>query len=191
MSREVKMFDSRDEYTQAIQNARFKNYPLKNRVNKRFFLLNLSIFIFFILVGYLGVDYLKNHDSHLKKTSVMGVSYTNPNYKMRENSDLIERINELNDEVITLKQEVSMKHVVDNLIEASERTGKSAYANSTVNKYNQSLRTILVQHGDTLESLSEEFYGNSKAFHRIINANSSLTNESPTIYVGQKIYIPR
>jgi len=185
------MFDSRDEYTQAIQNARFKNYPLKNRVNKRFFLLNLSIFIFFILVGYLGVDYLKNHDSHLKKTSVMGVSYTNPNYKMRENSDLIERINELNDEVITLKQEVSMKHVVDNLIEASERTGKSAYANSTVNKYNQSLRTILVQHGDTLESLSEEFYGNSKAFHRIINANSSLTNESPTIYVGQKIYIPR
>ena len=191
LNREFKMFDSRDEYTQAIQNARFKTYPLKNKVNKRFFLLNVSIFVIFILIGYLGVDYLKNHERHLKKTSVMGVNYTNSNYKLKENSDLIERINELNDEVLTLKQEVSMKQVVDNLVEASERDAKNAYVNSTVNKDDQSLRTIFVQHGDTLESLSKEFYGNPKAFHRIVNANSSLTNESPTIYVGQKIYIPR
>jgi phage tail protein X len=182
------MFNNQDEYTQAIQNSRLNNYPLKSKINMNFFILNLFIFMAFILVGYLGFDYLERHNEALKNTRVMGVSYTNTNYKMKE-SDLMERINELNDEVITLKQEVSMKKVVDNLIEASE-DDNSAYAKSTVTKYNKSLRTILVQHGDTLASLSEEFYGTPQAFHKIINANSSLSNESHVIYVGEKIYIP-
>ena len=183
------MFDGQDEYTRAIQNSRLNTYPLRNKINMKFFILNLFIFIVFILIGYLGLDYLKNHDGHVKKTSVMGVSYTNPNYKMQE-YELMEKIDELKDEVITLKQEVSMKKVVDNLVAASERNTESAYVKSTINKYDKSLRTIFVQHGDTLASLSEEFYGNSMAFHKIINANSSLSNESHTIYVGQKIYIP-
>ena len=101
----------------------------------------------------------------------------NPDYKMK-NNDLMEMINELEDEVTTLKQEVGMKKVMDNLITSSKE------------KSNQPLREIFIQHGDTLESLSEEFYGNPMEFNKIIHANSSLSGESPTIYVGQKIYIP-
>jgi len=183
------MFDGRNEYAQAIQNARLNAYPLQNKINMKFFLLNLFIFVVFILIGYLGLDYLKKYDGSIKKTSVMGVSYTNPSYKMEER-ELMETINTLKDEVITLKQEVSMKKVIDNLILASEGKTESAYDYSSLNKHDTSLRIILVQHGDTLASLAEEFYGSSMAFHKIINANSSLSTESNTIYVGQKIYIP-
>ena len=183
------MFDGRNEYSQAIQDARLNTYPLQNKMNRKFFFLNLFIFSIFILVGYLGVDYLKNHAKDFKKTNVLGVNYINPNYKMQQ-SELMDKIDELHDEVVTLKQEVSMKKIVDNLVIASEESAKNAYVKSSINKYDKSLRTILVQHGDTLVSLAEEFYGSSMAFHKIINANNSLTNESHTIYVGQTIYIP-
>ena len=181
-----KMFDGEDEYTRAIQNARLNTYSVRNKINIKFFLLNLFIFMIFILIGYLGLDYLKRYDGDLKKRSVMGVTHINPNYTMND-SELMEVINELEEKVVTLKQEVRMKKVVDDLVEASEAT----HVKSRVPQYNnQSLRAIFVQHGDTLASLSEEFYGNSMAFHKIIKANSSLSNESHTIYVGQKIYIP-
>jgi len=171
------MFDGQDEYTQAIQNARFNTYSLKNRVNVRFFLLNLFLFIFLVIIGYLGFKHFEKHGTETKKTTVMGVTYMNPDYKMK-NNDLMEMINELEDEVTTLKQEVGMKKVMDNLMISSKE------------KNNQPLREIFIQHGDTLESLSEEFYGNPMEFNKIIHANSSLSGESPTIYVGQKIYIP-
>ena len=170
------MFDGQDEYTQAIQNARFNTYSLKNRVNVRFFLLNLFLFIFLVIIGYLGFKHFEKHGTETKKTTVMGVTYMNPDYKMK-NNDLMEMINELEDEVTTLKQEVGIKKVMDNLGDSSE-------------KNNQSLREIFIQHGDTLESLSEEFYGNPMEFNKIINANSSLSGASYTLDVGQKIYIP-
>jgi len=47
--------------------------------------------------------------------------------------------------------------------------------------------TIVVKKGDTLASLAEEYYGDSMAYHKIIDTNRNLTEKSHTIYVGQKI----
>ena len=56
--------------------------------------------------------------------------------------------------------------------------------------YHQNSRVILVEKGDTLASISEEYYGNSMEFDKIIEANEHLNKDSKIIHIGQKLNVP-
>lgn len=49
--------------------------------------------------------------------------------------------------------------------------------------------TVVVKKGDTLQGLSDKFYGDAMDYKRIIASNDSLNN-SDTIYEGQTIILP-
>jgi LysM repeat protein len=50
-------------------------------------------------------------------------------------------------------------------------------------------RTVIVKKGDTLQGISNKFYGNAMNYKRIIASNDSLISND-TIYVGQTILLP-
>jgi nucleoid-associated protein YgaU len=53
-----------------------------------------------------------------------------------------------------------------------------------------SARIVTIKEGDTLGSISERYYGSSKKFKKIIDANHNLGNETFTLQIGQKIKVP-
>ncbi|CAA6803792.1 MAG: Unknown protein [uncultured Sulfurovum sp.] len=50
-------------------------------------------------------------------------------------------------------------------------------------------RRVVVKKGDTLQSISNKFYGDARNYKRIIASNEGL-NSDDTIYVGQTILLP-
>jgi len=50
-------------------------------------------------------------------------------------------------------------------------------------------RTVVVKKGDTLQGISNKFYGDAMKYKRIIASNDSLISND-TIYVGQTILLP-
>ena len=51
-------------------------------------------------------------------------------------------------------------------------------------------QTYIVQPGDTLSRISEQFYGNSKNYMRIFDANRGALRDQDTVNVGQELKIP-
>lgn len=51
-------------------------------------------------------------------------------------------------------------------------------------------RRVVVKKGDTLQSISDEFYGDAMNYKRIIASNASLNYNDTTIYEGQTILLP-
>ena len=51
-------------------------------------------------------------------------------------------------------------------------------------------RIVVVKKGDTLESISKKFYGNSMKYKSIMASNSNLLDNSNVIYEGQEITLP-
>ncbi|HIP52164.1 MAG TPA: LysM peptidoglycan-binding domain-containing protein [Campylobacterales bacterium] len=59
----------------------------------------------------------------------------------------------------------------------------------TVLSDSQDSRVIVVKKGDTLQGISNKFYGDAMKYKRIIASNASLISND-TIYVGQTIVLP-
>lgn len=51
-------------------------------------------------------------------------------------------------------------------------------------------RTYVIKKGDTLQKISEKFYGTTKKFDRIYEANKDVLKDKNTLKVGTKIKIP-
>ena len=174
------MFNEKSDYGQAIESARVNKFNLnRKRVNMRFFVINSFVFALLFLVGYLGFNYLDKENSKIRKKAIMGVTYLNPNY-ISTDGELMEMVTELHTEVETLKREVDMKRAVDGMVHSGVSNSYQHGAS----------RAIYVQHGDTLASLAEEFYGSEKEYQKIVDANEKLKSGSYVIFVGEKLNIP-
>lgn len=51
-------------------------------------------------------------------------------------------------------------------------------------------KTYVIQKGDTLQKISEKFYGTTKKFDKIYQANKDVLKDKNTLKVGTKIKIP-
>jgi nucleoid-associated protein YgaU len=51
-------------------------------------------------------------------------------------------------------------------------------------------QTYVVKAGDTLSTISKQFYGNTHGYRRIFDANSSLLKNPNSLEIGQKLEIP-
>jgi len=63
----------------------------------------------------------------------------------------------------------------------------AAIANNSVK---EKARKIIIKKGDTLEGLSNKYYGDSTNYKRIIASNENLHTTDDTIYAGETILLP-
>ncbi len=191
------MFHDRDEngdsyYTEAVKDAVINNTDNKKINNKMFLILNLVMAIVFLIgVSFWGYNFLqKDSENSIQKTKVMGVTHIAEDSKQEKvlsQSDIdyaieIEKLdnptinNEYHEQLSTYIDKKSKNKKDNNPIDEEEERWKDV--------------TIIVKEGDTLTSLAKKYYNDSKAYDKIIKSNPELTEESHTIYPGQKLKIP-
>ena len=186
------MFNREDEYGEVVDCSRINRDHLSYRKSDTIkpFVISFSIFATLFVVGYSMVDYLDEEGGKKREKAVMGVSHINP-YYVATDGELMEMVNQLHTEVETLKREVYMKRVIDDMVDPESLDNQSKEESVEAKRTSHhSARAIYVQQGDTLSTLAEEFYGDEQAFQKIIDANEKLKSGSQTIYVGEKINIP-
>jgi hypothetical protein len=194
------MFDSENEYKIATQDAQVNTYSEKNNFKGKILLWNFFLLASFSSIGYFGFNYLKEETTLLSnnKTSVMGVSYT------KSDSEYLEMMNRMDVDHLNQKS-LNLENAMGNLVNNSVLRDKSLYTQAISKEidgtyyppskerddiYHKNTRVFLVKKGDTLASISEEFYGNSMMFDKIIKANKNLDKESQIIHIGQKLNVP-
>jgi LysM repeat protein len=181
------MYNHQDEYIEATKDASINTCHNKKISNKKLIVLNLFLATTLGFVGYIGFDSFSNEKTSLKETRVMGVSHT------INDENLISMLN--NAEVDTLNnQDSDIRNAIDDIVVGTTITKEDAYLKSISKELEgekkKQMIQVVIKKGDTLASLAEEYYSNPYAYDKIIEANSNLTQESHTIYVGQTINLP-
>ena len=194
------MYNSDEEYLRATRDAQVNIIARRERrgillfIN---FLLFLALSIIVFLYFTQGNNYL-SENIFGKKTAVLSATHRspesgysdeelmvllrNPDTKTALESSTLNEQDELTKEMNQVMSEISIK---------SKSNYESAISQELDDKSKDVKgRIVVVKKGDTLSSLAEEYYGNSMAFHEIIVHNKSITEQSHTLYVGQKINIP-
>ena len=99
--------------------------------------------------------------------------------------DEIKRVNpRMNDVAANFPVSASQGFIPDTNV---TRAKPSAPADSTATT---GMQTYTVKRGDTLSSISQQFYGNPKDYMRIFDANRSRLKNHNIIQVGQELEIP-
>ena len=184
------MYNNKDEYIEATKDASVNTYGHQKISNRKLIILNLFLASTLGIMGYIGFDAFAEKTPFLKQTTVMGVSHTinDENYIAMLNRS----------EVDTLKNsEDGLRSAIDTIVSTSSGE-EDSYVKSISKeisaikeqKKEKEIITIVVKKGDTLASLAEEYYGDSMAYRKIIEANSKLTEASSIIYVGETINLP-
>jgi len=179
------MYNYRDEYRDATKDASVNTYNNRKTSNTKLILLNLFLASTLGLMAYVGFDSFSKQISYVKKTNVMGVHHTITDESFMET---------LKDtKVDTLSNSTKgIQNAIDSVVRSSsekEDTYVKLISQEILPTKKNKTFTIVVQKGDTLASLAEEYYADSMAYHKIIDANRNLTEKSHTIYVGEKINI--
>jgi nucleoid-associated protein YgaU len=138
-------------------------------------------------MAYIGFVSFREKITPLKQTKVLGATHT------IDDESFISMLNDT--EVDTLNtSENNIRHAIDSIVSSSSVGEEDSYmkliAKEIVKINENPIITIVVKKGDTLASLAEEYYGDSSAYDKIINANRRLTQASHTIYVGESINLP-
>jgi len=182
------MFNKQDEYTAATEYASINTYDEKRRESYRLGIFNLFLLTTIGLMGYVGFDSLKNEPSFLNKINILNTDTTTTDSALR---DILKGL-----ELDTLDDSYESDHLnlataIDDVVNNLTIEKDSFYAKALSKEIDENgVRTIVVQKGDTLASISEKYYGNSTAYDKIIASNDALDGKSSTIFVGQKINLP-
>jgi nucleoid-associated protein YgaU len=180
------MFNPEAEYIAATEHASI-NSDNRGTSRRRFGIFNLFLLTTIGLMGYVSFDSLKEEASFLKKNSLtIDESSTD--------KDLLDALSKVDADSIESKSNLSNKSLndaINSIVNSSSFEDNSGYTKALSQEISHKKGfTIIVQEGDTLASLSQKYYRDERAYHKIIANNESLTEKSNTIYVGQKIYLP-
>ena len=170
-------------YIEATKDARVNHQEIEeNKKPKKKLLFIFNLFFLLGTITYFSYTYFKNKNISLKKTSVLGVSYTsdNENQKLKAILDKIEadRIN--NDEL----NEAALQEIVN------DSSPSSLYIESLNREISQKDLddvSIVVHDGDTLRALATQYYGDAQAYRQILRDNPIIGKQSNKIYAGQII----
>ncbi len=193
--------NSEEEYLRATRDAQVYTVDRKERRALLLF-TNMLLFLALAIVGFLYFTQSSNYLSENifgKKTAVLGATHrsTDTDYSDEE---LMVLLNNPDSETAPTNsksnQQAELIDEMNQVIEDITRKSKSNYYESSISKElddkskDSKGRVVVVKKGDTLSSLAEKYYGNSMAFHKIIKHNKNITEQSHTLYVGEKINIP-
>jgi len=194
------MFNKEDDYSKATKHARVNTYVENDSSNIKWTIIN---FLLVSLIAYSLFSYLKNETTYLSdffplKKSVLGVSERVDEHDLSD-EELMKILKVTFDErEATTAKEDSQKeltNLMSVLVNESAIKSPSSYTKAISrelddeNSYSEA-RMVVVKKGDTLSSLAEKYYGNSREFFRIIEHNPSLEGDSTVLKIGQTINIP-
>jgi len=190
--RSVNVFDSNyeDEYKRATKGAMVNAYDGYQSFNWKALFINSILLSFFGAVGYFGFIYLKQETTFFhNKTMVMGISHTVSDAEYTKSLNAM-YADELKEESKTVNVSDALSNIVNTSTLRDDSLYTQAISQEIDGSYHKNSRIILVKQGDTLASISEEYYGNSTNFKKIIENNKELTSEFHMLYVGQKLNLP-
>lgn len=182
------MFSPNAEYIAATEHASINNDG-KSGDRRKLGVFNLFLLTTIGLMGYVSFDSLKDEPTFLKKINILHTSNVSTD---KELLDVLSGVDA--DSIQSSKTELSNKSLNDaitTIVNSSNLHDNSLYTQALSQEISDNKGiVVVVQKGDTLASLSHKYYGDVTAYHKIIASNDSLTENSNTIYVGQKIYLP-
>jgi len=162
------MFNNKDEYAQATENASINQHGKKNRQGYKLGIFNLLFLTTIGVMGYVSFDSLKDK-SNLNSSIEIEKSITVENQTTSK----------------------SLSSAINDVVSDTKLSDTSLYTQALSRELDtNSVRTIIVQKGDTLASLSRKYYGDALAYDKIISNNKSLSRKSHTIFVGQELNLP-
>jgi len=176
--------DPEKYYHDAIKDARVNHIDSKD--SKQFYkkiFLTFNLVFLLLGAGYFLYTYLQQKDNFLKKTSVLGVSYTSD----EENKKLEALLSQMDPDTIDEEDfnQDALKQIVNN-----SNANNSEYINSLKREIQPQKRdevTITVHRGDTLRSLAIQYYGDPSAYRKILKDNPKINPRSKKIYEGESI----
>ena len=190
------MYNSEEEYLRATRDAQVNTIDRKERRALLLF-TNMLLFLALAIVGFLYFTQDNNYLSENifgKETAVLGATHrsTDTDYSDEE---LMVLLNNPDTETVPANQQAELIDEMNQVIKDITMKSKSNYVSAISKELDDKSkdvkgRVVVVKKGDTLSSLAEKYYGNSMAFHKIITHNKDITEQSHTLYVGQKINIP-
>jgi len=162
------MFNNKDEYAQATENASINQHGKRNLQEYKLSILNLLFLTTIGVMGYVSFDSLKDKSNLNNSIEI-------------EKSIKIEEQNTLE----------SLSSAINDVVSDTKLSDTSLYSQALSRELDKnSVRTIIVQKGDTLASLSLKYYGDELAYDKIISNNKSLSSKSHTIFPGQELILP-
>lgn len=179
-----------DEYTAATEYASINTYD-ENKKSYKLGIFNLFLLTTIGVMGYVGFDSFTDKSSFVEKMNIL--TATEKMVEPNTDSEYLDLLSSMDvDNLDAVNKQVSLTDALNDVVNSSDSKDDSSYIKNIAKEIEavKNVETITVQKGDTLASLSEKYYGDAKAFDKIILANNTLTSESSTIYVGQKIYLP-
>jgi len=193
------MFNREDEYLKATRDAQVHVVEEGRGINVKLILINMVLLVTLISLVFL---YLKKDSNGIsnefsgQKVAVLGVSYTSSKSEFSDD----ELIGILNDVEVDKVVETPVAHnnanlydAMSQLVDDSSVKSQSMYSDAISreldDKHKFKGKVVVVKKGDTLSSLAEKYYGDAMAFHKILKNNKNISEQSNTLYVGEKINI--
>ena len=206
------MFGTEDEYTKAIRGASIHAHGEEGNFGST--IRSLVVVGLLVTSAYSGFNYFTSIDKKEKpalakvnetiSTVVMSATHLNEEvedeYLAALNNMEVDVLVEEKKEKIKLdtKVQASLSEAMSSIIDDSASMENSTYAKELIKEIKADVvndkvtksRTVIVQKGDTLASLSAKFYGDSMKYDRIIENNSGIIANDGKIYAGETIYLP-
>lgn len=180
------MFNTYDEYEHATKEAQINQYEEEKTSYKKLIFFNTLLFSLFSMLVYFGFSYFEGDENFFQPKKVLGVSYINPQYAQND-EELIQILDEMDVDTLDSQKQLSqdMREVV-----AAVNGVETSYQKALQKEIEGEPIVVIVKKGDTLGSLAQQYYGDIRAFHKIITANPTLSEQSNTIRIGQKLILP-
>jgi len=180
---------NRDEYTEATEHASINTHSIREN--------NLGVFNLFLLttigvMGYVSFDSLHEKSSFFKNINILNKDKTeNQSATDQELIDILGTVDINSVAVDDKKKFISLSSAINSVVNNSSLEETSPYTQALTREINRdNERVVIIKKGDTLASLSEQYYGDSMAYSKILKANKSLSQASYTIFVGQELILP-
>ena len=182
------MFNNKDEYAAATEKASINQYGKGNRRGYKLGIFNLFLLTTIGVMGYVSFDSLKDESNFLEGITLLNTSKP-VEMKSTSDSELIKILSTV--DIAEEKEGLeSLSSAINNVVNDSTLKDTS-YAKALSNELDgDNVRTIIVQKGDTLASISVKYYGSASAYDKIISHNRILTTTSHTIFPGQELNLP-
>jgi len=183
---------NRDEYIEATEHASINTHSIREKHEYKLGIFNLFLLTTIGVMGYVSFDSFHVKSSFFKNINIL-------------NKDKIENNPETDQELINIlgtidinsvavedkKKFISLSSAIDSVVNDSSLEDNSPYTQALAREINRDQeRVVVIKKGDTLASLSEQYYGDSMAYSKILKANKSLSQTSYTIFVGQELILP-
>lgn len=202
------MFNTNDAYADAVKGSRLHLQEVEEETEESGIFSKLVLIVLLFAIGYFGFRYYTENIAMDDSLIIQSGLLTNEEDTMivKSNTDstsdyisaLIELESELSEDepkvTLSAAEQLNLSSAIGDIVNDTSAQENSQYTEklrkelgieSSTNK-----RTVVIQKGDTLQSISNRFYGNTTSYDRIIASNDALSSKDSKIYEGQVITLP-